>query len=139
MSSPKPVNDLLALLCSTFRCEIDSYQKRAYVRTLADIPGDVLLAAGDQLINASAGGRKFYPMPTAPDIKGACAKVITDRRKAAAALHLEGCTHSSHWIDDGKGGHERCPCWKRAQDAMASVGQPIALPPSREDQVEIGQ
>lgn len=133
MSNPKPVNDMLALLCSTFRCEMDSYQKRAYVRTLGDVPGDVLLSAADLLINESAAGRKFYPMPTAPDVKGACAKVMASKRKAAAALHLEGCDHSSHFIEiDGK--NKRCPCWERAQLAMESIGQAIALPPARDEQ-----
>lgn len=136
--SSKPVNDMLALLCSTFRCEIDSYQKRAYVRALNGIPCDVLLAAADRLIGASAAGRKFYPMPTAPDVKGAAAEVMKDRRTAAAARHLADCPHSSQYIyNPDTRVDERCPCWKRAHDAMQAVGQPIALPQSREDVREL--
>lgn len=130
-----PVNNMLALLCSNFRAELDSYQKRAYVRALDGIAGDVLLAAADLLIDEGAGGRKFYPLPNASDVKGACAKVMSDRRKQAAALHLSSCDHNSHWVEvDGK--LQRCPCWQMAQHAMASVGQAIALPASREEQVE---
>lgn len=126
--SAKPVNDMLALLCSTFRCEIDSYQKRAYVRTLGDVPGDVLLAAADLLINESAAGRKFYPMPTAPDVKGACAKVLKQRQQAARDLHLSDCPHSSQWVEDEKTGRlKRCPCYERMQAAIASIGT-LALP-----------
>lgn len=133
MSSPKSVNDMLALLCSTFRLEMDSYQKRAYVRALNEIPGPILLAAADALINEAAAGRKFYPMPTAADVKGACAKVMAQKRKDAATLHLEGCDHSSHFIECEDGLLRRCPCWKRAQQAMADVGQAIALPGSRDE------
>lgn len=132
MSSPKPVNDLLALLCSTFRCEIDSYQKRAYVRALDGVPAGVLLAAGDLLVNESAGGRKFYPMPTAPDVKGACAKVITKRQQEARKLHLADCTHSSQWVYNPETRQdERCPCWKRLQNALQAIGT-LALPAATE-------
>lgn len=128
----EPVKDMLALLCSTFRCQIDSYQKRAYVRALSDVPGDVLLAAADALINESAAGRKFYPMPTAPDVKGACAKEIRKRR-AAIVAQMPSCEqcHGSRWKNitvDGVDYVTRCDCFLALQKAIDAVGKPLALP-----------
>jgi sugar phosphate isomerase/epimerase len=76
-------------------------------------------------------------MPKPRELKEQCAKVMAEKRKAAAALHLDGCIHSSHWIElDGV--NQRCECWKRAIAAAEAVGQQIALPPMpREDQQEL--
>ena len=130
--------DVIARMVFSFNGEMDSPKRKSYARMLDPIPVDVIESALDRLINENAAGRKFFPMPTPADLKAACAKVVAERRKAAAALHLESCDHSSHWIEiDGR--LRRCPCWTRAQAAMAAIGQAIALPPmSREDQMEIG-
>lgn len=132
MASTSPVASILALFMATFRAKLDDYQVRAYSRSLDGIPADVLFEAADGLINAAAGGRKFYPLPTAPDVKGACAEVMSKRRNAAARLHLDGCEHSGHWIDEGRG-MTRCPCWTQAMRAMETVGERIALPPAPEE------
>lgn len=124
--------DAYGRMVFTFGGDADMVQRKAYARAIDGIPVAIIEAAIDALINEAAAGRKFYPMPTPPDLKGMCAKVMAAKRKAAAALHLENCDHDSHFIEiDGK--NQRCPCWDRAQQAMLDVGQAIALPPARED------
>ena len=108
------------------------HEGTAYIMSMQDVPPAILEAAVASLVNA---GVTWMPKPG--DLKAECAKVMATKRKAAAALHLGNCEHSSHFID-GRNGLERCPCWKRAQRAMAEVGQAIALPPSREEALELG-
>lgn len=108
-------------------------QLHTWMISLREVPASILEEAIANLVNA---GVTFMPKPG--EVKAACAKVMAAKRKAAAALHLEHCDHASQWID-GPNGLERCPCWKRAQQAMADVGQAIALPSSREDAMELGQ
>ena len=108
-------------------------QLHTWMISMREVPPMIIEEAVAKLVNA---GVTWMPKPG--DLKAACAKVMAVKRKAAAAIHLEDCDHSSHWIEiDGR--LQRCPCWTRAQAAMAAVGQAIALPPaSREDQMEIG-
>jgi hypothetical protein len=106
-------------------------QLHTWMLSMREVPAAVLEEAIASLVNA---GVKFMPKPG--ELKAECAKVMATKRKAAAALHLESCDHSSQWVD-GPNGLERCPCWKRAQQAMADVGQAIALPPSREEALEV--
>lgn len=108
------------------------HEGTAYIISMQDVPPAILEAAVASLVNA---GVTWMPKPG--DLKAECAKVMAAKRKAAAAVHLDDCEHSSHFIDGPKG-LERCPCWKRAQQAMASVGQAIALPPSHHEPLEIG-
>lgn len=130
----KAVQDMLALFVSTFNGEIDTWQKRAYVRAIGDVSREVILEAADLLINEAAGGRKFYPMPTAPDVKGACAKVIEVKRAAAWLAAMKHCEHSGHWEEiDGK--LTRCSCWKRGRLAMDAVAKQLSLPPSANEEV----
>lgn len=108
------------------------HEGTAYILSMQDVSPEILTAAVESLVRQ---GVTWMPKPG--DLKAECAKVMADKRKAAAAKHLEDCDHSSHWIEiDGR--LQRCPCWKRAQQAMADVGQAIALPPSREDSMELG-
>lgn len=109
-------------------------QLHTWMLSLRDVPESVLSEAIANVVNT---GVTWMPKPG--ELKAECAKVMAAKRKAAAQMHLESCDHSSHFIENERGLLERCPCWKRAQDAMASVGQTIALPPSREDQMELGQ
>lgn len=108
-------------------------QTYAWRISLADVPRPILKEAIERIVN-----RGITWMPKPGEVKEECAKVMAAKRKAAAALHLNNCEHSSHFIEGLTGRMERCPCWKRAQRAMESVGQAIALPDSREDQMEIG-
>lgn len=109
------------------------HEGTAYILSMQDVPPPILAAAVEQLVRE---GVTWMPKPG--DLKKKCAEVMAAKRKEAAALHLEGCDHSSHFIEvDNR--MERCPCWKRAQEAMAAVGQAIALPTSREDAMELGQ
>lgn len=108
------------------------HEGTAYILSMQDVPPAILEAAVEQLVRE---GVTWMPKPG--DLKKTCAEVMAAKRKSAAAMHLDGCEHSSHFIEiDGR--MQRCPCWKRAQEAMANVGQAIALPPSREDAVELG-
>ena len=103
----------------------------AYMLSMQDVPPAILEEAVAALLQ-----RGVDWMPKPGDLKKECAVVMATKRKAAAARHLEDCEHSSHFIEiNGK--NERCPCWKRAQQAMADVGQAITLPPSREDTSEL--
>lgn len=126
-----PIRQGLEFLCQTFGHEVDPWERKAYERTLKGVAGDVLAEAAQILVDQAAGGRKFYPMPKAPDWKAAAATVIQRRLEAARKLHLADCDHSSQWID-GEKGVERCPCWKRMQAAIEAIGQ-LALPAAVEE------
>jgi hypothetical protein len=135
-----PIKDAVALLSVSFRADMELPQTRSYERALkelADQP-EILQQAVERLIDEAANGRQFYPLPKPSDLKGACAKVMAEKRRAAAALHLEQCEHSSNFIYNPETRRdERCPCWKRAQQAMADVGQAIALPAAYSDPSEL--
>jgi hypothetical protein len=128
------IRSLMLLLCASFRAEVDAFQVRGYERALADIAEDVLLEAGDALIMKAASGTTYYPIPTPPQVLEAAAKIISQRRAQAAALHLGACTHDSHYEEiDGK--LHRCSCWKRARLAMQAAGQPLTLPEVRHEDI----
>lgn len=131
-STASPVKDMLALFVATFGGEVDTWQVRAYERALKDQPRDVLLAAADLLIDEAAGGRKFYPMPTAPDVKGACAKVIEVWRLRAFLQAASVCDHAPKYWEEIDGKFQRCSHWKLGRMAMEQVGQPLALPAAEE-------
>lgn len=106
-------------------------QLHTWMLSMRDVPAPILEEAIANLVTA---GVTWMPKPG--DLKAECAKVMAAKRKLAAALHLESCDHSSHFIENEQGQLERCPCWKRAQQAMEDVGQAIALP-AREDAAEL--
>jgi len=126
-----PIKNALAYLVATFRAEVDSYQVRAYERVLREIPGDVVMDAAEDLINQAAGGRKYYPMPTATEWKEACSKIIQKRRKAAFEIGASGCTHPSYLEEyqDERGvwWSRRCACYERGKKLMLAAGTPIAI------------
>ena len=111
------VRHLVLLLAASFRCEIDALQLRAYERALKGFSDDVLLEAGDRLVMAAASGEKYYPVPTPPQCLEMCNKVLSDRRQAAAKLHLADCTHDSHF-EEIDGQLQRCSCFRRAMLAI---------------------
>jgi len=127
-----PIEAGLALLMATFRAELDTYQVRAYQRALQDLPADVVLPACDHLIDQAAAGRKFYPLPTAPEWKQACAVIIDGKRQAAFRLGLGGCDHpsfmESYQDENGVEWTRRCQCYLRGKQLMAAAGKPLALP-----------
>lgn len=131
------MRDLLAplIVASRDRSFIERAGAKAQTYTwrisLADVPRPILEEAITRLVQ-----RGVTWMPKPGDVKQECAKVMAEKRKAAAAVHLADCDHSSHFIEID-GWMRRCACWKRAQQAMAQVGQAIALPPSREDRSEM--
>lgn len=110
------------------------HEGTAYILSLQDVSPEILTAAVESLVRQ---GVTWMPKPG--DLKAECAKVMAAKRKAVAAIHLESCDHASHFIEDQATKRmKRCPCWDRAQAAMAAVGQPITLPASREDAMELG-
>ena len=127
-----PVQAGLAYLVSTFRAEVDSWQVRAYTKALAGIDAETVMAAAEHLIDQAAAGRKFYPLPTAPEWKAAGATVIKTRRQDAFKLGTSGCDHPSFMesYQDAQGVQwtRRCGCYQRGQQLMAAAGQPLALP-----------
>lgn len=122
----------LAYLCATFRSEVDSWQVRAYRRALAAIPADIIMDAAEHLIDQAAAGRKFYPLPQAPEWKEACAVVIKTRRQDAFKLGTSGCDHpsfmESYKDDAGVEWTRRCQCYQRGKQLQAAAGKPLALP-----------
>lgn len=118
-----PIRQGLEFLCQTFGAEIDAWERKAYERTLKGIDGGVLAEAAQLLVDESAAGRKFYPLPKAPDWKAACVKVIQKRRKAIADSEkpCEVC-HGSRW-QDTPNGLTRCECHTRLMAAMDAAGQ----------------
>ena len=122
----------LAYLCATFRAEVDSWQVRAYRRALAKIPADIIMDAAEHLIDQAANGRKFFPLPQAPQWKEACATVIKARRQDAFKLGTSGCDHpsfmESYQDENGVEWTRRCQCYLRGKHLMAAAGQPLALP-----------
>ena len=127
-----PVQAGLAYLVSTFRAEVDSWQVRAYTKALAGIDAETVMAAAEHLIDQAAAGRKFYPLPTAPEWKAACVAVINTKRQDAFRLGTQGCDHPSFMesYQDAQGVQwtRRCGCYQRGQQLMAAAGQPLALP-----------
>lgn len=130
--TPTPIKNALAYLVATFRSEVDTYQARAYERALAGIPGEVVMAAAEHLIDQAAAGRKFYPMPTAPEWKEACSKVIETKRREAFQIGVSGCEHprflDEYQDDKGVWWTRRCACYERGKQLMAAAGEPLALP-----------
>jgi hypothetical protein len=132
-----PILQGLEFLCQTFGYEMDSWERKAYERTLKGINGAVVIEAAQLLVDQASGGRKFYPIPKAPDWKGACSTVIAKRLAAAKALHLGSCDHSSQFIFNADTRRdERCPCWTRMMTAVEEIGR-LELPPAREDVSEL--
>lgn len=128
-----PIEAGLALFVATWRAELDSYQVRAYKRALEGITADVLLAAADSLIDQAAAGRQFYPLPSAPQWKQACAVVVQAKRRQAFKIGTAGCEHpsfmESYRDDQGVEWTRRCQCYKRGKALAAAAGEPLALPP----------
>lgn len=125
-------NSLLAL-ATALGFDLDEAVIGVYWHALRDLP-DALRV--ETLLEA--GNRKWFKFPKPAELKTLAADLMAEKRAAAAAIHLEGCDHDSHFIEvDGR--NKRCPCWERAQLAMQAVGQAIALPASREDAMELGQ
>lgn len=135
--STSPVQAGLAYLVSTFRAEVDSWQVRAYTKALAGIDAETVMAAAESLIDQAAAGRKFFPLPTAPEWKAACAAVIKTKRQDAFRLGTAGCDHpsfmESYQDDQGLQWTRRCACYERGKQWMAAAGQPLALPPVTSD------
>lgn len=131
MSSTDAVKTGLLMLCATFRAEVDAWQARAYTRALKDVPEAFVMAGADRLVAEAAAGRQFYPMPTAPQWKQACAAEIAQARQKASAVLLGQCSHAGHWesvrLADGTEAVRRCGCYRRALAEMDAVAAPLPM------------
>jgi len=96
--------------------------------SMADVPRPVLEEAITRLL---VRGVTWMPKPG--EVKAECATVMAEKRKAAMASHLAGCSHPRHFEEfvDPQGiiRNRKCACWLRALDAADLVGPPIALLP----------
>lgn len=129
MVNRTPVKDALAYLCATFRAEVDSWQVRAYERALAGIPAPVVMQAAETLVEAAAQGRKFYPLPTAPEWKQAAQGLVQALRAEAAKAALATCEHGG-WeqvLEDGVWKARRCACHQTAMTAMLAVAPDVPV------------
>jgi len=133
-----PIRQGLEFLCQTFGYEMDAWERAAYERTLKDISADILAEAAQMLVDEAAAGRKFYPLPKAPDWKAAAAKVLNNRRKAAQLEQLKNCQHlTGHWrevIVNGVTRMARCECWEAGKAAADRIGAPLELPAVASDE-----
>ena len=137
-----PIRDALALLSVSFRADMEAPQTRSYERALLPLKDQagVLQRAVELLIDEAANGRQFYPVPKPADVKGACAKVIEVMRLKAFAEAGEACDHQPKYFEelkreDGSTEFVRCSHWKIGKAAMEAIGQPLALPARRDEDV----
>lgn len=124
-----PVKDALAYLCATFRAEVDSWQVRAYEKALQGIPAPVVMAAAEALVEEAAQGRKFFPLPTAPDWKRAAQARLQRLRADVAKAALSACEHDG-WEqveEDGVWKARRCACHQQAMQAMLAVAPDVPV------------
>lgn len=131
-----PVRDCVAFLAVSFnKLDMEAPQTRSYERALAPVKDqpEILQKAAELLIDESANGRQFYPLPKPSEVKGACAKVIEMMRLKAFAEVIERCDHQPKGFEeltreDGSTTFGRCSHWKMATTAMDAVGYPLLLP-----------
>lgn len=129
MELNKPIKDALAYLCATFRATVDTWQARAYIKTLEDLPPAHVMRAAEVLVAEAAAGRKFYPLPTAPEWRKACLALLDEERKKMATTLLADCTHDGGWeqfeTEDGWIAR-RCACHKAAMAAIRQLAPGVA-------------
>ena len=118
----------MLLLAVSLGFELDEPMVGVYWHALRAIAPEIRREA---LTLASQQPWRRFPQPG--DLRALASGVMKAKREAAARLHLEGCTHAGHWIEDEQGAR-RCGCWVQAMAAMEAVGQAIALPERTEDE-----
>lgn len=116
----------LLLLATALDRELDEPQIGVYWHALKAIPAEI---RRETLARASE--QKWFRFPQPGELKILAARVVDEKRAAAARLHLADCPHSGHWIEDARG-LSRCSCWRRAMTAMSNVGARVALPAAAE-------
>lgn len=106
----------LLLLATALDRELDEPQVALYWATLKRVPVEIRRL---MLLRAAEQAWKRFPQPA--ELKALAADVASERRAAAAQRHLALCEHSGHWMEDEHGRMTRCPCWRRAMDAMRTI------------------
>lgn len=118
--------------------EAAAAQVLAFVQCLRDCPRAVVAEAVTGLVE-----RGLTWMPKPGELKAACAHLVAEKRRAAwLATLASDCPdcHGSRWREVSVNSvprMTRCACWTAAMQAVDRVGQPLALPQSREDRDEV--
>jgi hypothetical protein len=116
------------------RYEVDEPEMRTYLKALGEVPSEVILEAGDELLlqQASLPRTKRYP-PTVADWIAACDAVIKKKRqhlaREAQAMRLEcNICHGTGWrnLESGCNNVTRCECVQRAVAHMSQAPRQLA-------------
>lgn len=117
--------DEMAHLVLSFGGEMDSPQRKSYARQLEPFTVEIIHAAISLLEREASAGRQFFPMPTPIDVRGACLKVLEQKRRLVREHYLANCEHASQWEHvDGK--EQRCACWHAYQRALEPYVEPAS-------------
>jgi len=115
--------------------EFGMVDARIYMKTLKHVPSAVLVAACERALESMA----WFPEPA--KLLDMAAVIIEEQRQALTAKGLGECADCDglRWVGiqmDGVTRFKRCGCWRRRQQMLAEIGEPIkrpALPAARED------
>ena len=115
--------------------EFGMVDARIYMKTLKHVPSAVLVAACERALESMA----WFPEPV--KLLDMAAAIIEEQRQALTAKGLPECVDcdGSRWAEiqvDGVTRLQRCGCWRRRQQMLADIGEPIkrpALAAARED------
>lgn len=126
----RAIRNGLALLTASLRHGVDEFQVRAYLKLMAKIPPEIITLGAERL--STEAGRRFFP--SVPEWLAACADIVDERRKAAAAQARalqEDCPecHGSGWADaEGPNAVISCRCKTRAIELVQAAGEPLQRP-----------
>lgn len=131
----------LMALATALGFDLDEAVVGVYWHALKDLPDDLRV---ETLLEC--GNRKWFKFPKPADVKELAAGLMDAKRKRVFFATLppgDTCPtcFGTRWKTvnvNGVNREDRCDCWKAAMQAMDRVGQAVALPPSREDAMEIG-
>lgn len=111
----------MMLLATSLQQELDEAQLGVYWHHLKTLPAWLRSET-----MAKASGMTWFRFPQPGQLKVVADGILETRRTRAAQVHLAHCTHSSRWIETDRG-LARCPCHILAVQAMAQVGERLAL------------
>ena len=127
----------MAPLMTVYQQDIDKFVWSAYFNALKDIPERLLTAA----VSKALATRSWFPKPA--ELRADAESCRLELLAQNPYLGCEECDDHRGWRSttrqDGVPCVERCPCVRRHQQKLASLGAdsgPLALPPARESQFE---
>lgn len=114
----------LLVVAQALGFDLDSPTISVYWRVLEKIPREIRKIAFAEAIE-----RQWFKMPQPAELKTVAIEIMMQKRVDAANRIFEKCPHPGHWLENAQGAVTgRCACWHKAQDAMAAIGEPPALP-----------